>query len=251
MDKNIAFHCLFEQSGTFKNMFKSYGHNAYNYDILNDYGQTDFAVDLFKEIENQFDNITKGTKYKTIFSNMQPKKDFIFAFFPCTYFADTNELLFKGYYGQHEPNLDKTTIERILKRIKNRAYNFALWTKFCFVCQELNIPTIIENPAIGNSYLKLYSAWQPSITDIDRSRFGDKFKKPTYFFAINFEVKENFMWFDKEYSLKIVRKTRGKERSEITSRYADNFYKRFFLKTNHTKPKDLSLFDYAENLNNF
>lgn len=43
-------HCLFEQSGTFKNEFKKLGIEAYDYDILNDYGQTDFQCDLFAEI---------------------------------------------------------------------------------------------------------------------------------------------------------------------------------------------------------
>ena len=43
-------HCLFEQSGTFKNEFKKLGVEAYDYDILNDYGQTDYQVDLFKHI---------------------------------------------------------------------------------------------------------------------------------------------------------------------------------------------------------
>lgn len=43
-------HCLFEQSGTFKNEFKKLGIDAYDYDILNDYGQTDYQVDLYKEI---------------------------------------------------------------------------------------------------------------------------------------------------------------------------------------------------------
>lgn len=43
-------HCLFEQSGTFKNEFKKMGFEAFDYDILNDYGQTDFQCDLYKEI---------------------------------------------------------------------------------------------------------------------------------------------------------------------------------------------------------
>ena len=47
----MKFHCLFEQSGTFKNEAKKLGYEAYDYDILNDYGQTDFQIDLFKEIE--------------------------------------------------------------------------------------------------------------------------------------------------------------------------------------------------------
>lgn len=43
-------HCLFEQSGTFKNEFKKLGIEAYDYDILNEYGQTDYQLDLFTEI---------------------------------------------------------------------------------------------------------------------------------------------------------------------------------------------------------
>ena len=44
-------HCLFEQSGTFKNAFKKYGIKAYDYDIQNEFGETDHVIDLFKEIE--------------------------------------------------------------------------------------------------------------------------------------------------------------------------------------------------------
>lgn len=43
-------HCLFEQSGTFKNEFKKLGIEAYDYDILNEYGETDYQLDLFAEI---------------------------------------------------------------------------------------------------------------------------------------------------------------------------------------------------------
>ena len=50
----VTAHCLFEQSGTFKNEFKKLGINAFDYDILDEFGQTDFKVDLFKEIESGF-----------------------------------------------------------------------------------------------------------------------------------------------------------------------------------------------------
>lgn len=47
----MKVHCLFEQSGTFKNAFKKYGIEAYDYDIQNEFGETDYVTDLFKEIE--------------------------------------------------------------------------------------------------------------------------------------------------------------------------------------------------------
>ena len=60
-------HCFFEQSGTFKNEFKKLGYEAYDYDIQNNFGETDHVVDLFKNIEDAyegkvsiFDNIGGG-----------------------------------------------------------------------------------------------------------------------------------------------------------------------------------------------
>ena len=50
------YHCLFEQSGTFKNEFKKLGFKALDYDILNDFGETDHQIDLFSEIEKAYNN---------------------------------------------------------------------------------------------------------------------------------------------------------------------------------------------------
>lgn len=46
----MIVHCLFEQSGIFKNEFKKLGFEAYDYDIENQFGQTDYQIDLFAEI---------------------------------------------------------------------------------------------------------------------------------------------------------------------------------------------------------
>ena len=50
----MVYRCLFEQSGTFKNEFKKLGYEAYDYDILNDFGETDYKCDLFNEIEKAY-----------------------------------------------------------------------------------------------------------------------------------------------------------------------------------------------------
>ena len=44
-------HCFFEQSGTFKNEFIKLGIPAKDYDIQNNFGQTDYVMDLFAEID--------------------------------------------------------------------------------------------------------------------------------------------------------------------------------------------------------
>lgn len=43
-------HCFFEQSGTFKREFIKLGIPAEDYDIQNNFGQTDHVMDLFAEI---------------------------------------------------------------------------------------------------------------------------------------------------------------------------------------------------------
>ena len=50
----MVYRCLFEQSGTFKNEFKKLGYEAYDYDILNDFDETDYQCDLFNEIEKAY-----------------------------------------------------------------------------------------------------------------------------------------------------------------------------------------------------
>lgn len=51
----MTFHCMFEQSGTFKNELKKLGFDAYDYDILNQFNETDFVIDLFSEINAAYE----------------------------------------------------------------------------------------------------------------------------------------------------------------------------------------------------
>lgn len=55
-DLKRAF-CFFEQSGTFKNEFKKLGVESWDFDIANDYGETDRIMDLFAEIDKAFDGL--------------------------------------------------------------------------------------------------------------------------------------------------------------------------------------------------
>ena len=51
----MTWHCFFEQSGTFKNELKKLGQVAYDYDILNDFHETDFVIDLYDEINKEYE----------------------------------------------------------------------------------------------------------------------------------------------------------------------------------------------------
>ena len=48
-------YCLFEQSGTFKQEFIKLGIPAEDFDIQNNFGQTDHQIDLFAEIEKAYE----------------------------------------------------------------------------------------------------------------------------------------------------------------------------------------------------
>lgn len=69
----MIVHCLFEQSGTFKNAFKKYGIEAYDYDIQNEFNETDYVIDLFKEIDMGYQG------EPSLFDKISPD-DLIFAF---------------------------------------------------------------------------------------------------------------------------------------------------------------------------
>lgn len=59
----MTFHLFFEQSGTFKNELRELGYEAMDYDILNDFGQTDVVIDIFSEIEKSY---AGGVAFSTI-----------------------------------------------------------------------------------------------------------------------------------------------------------------------------------------
>lgn len=227
----MKFHCLFEQSGTFKNVFKDYGHEALDYDILNDYGETNIIIDLFEQIEMEYRNIIENENNHTIFTDMTKENDFIMAFFPCTHFCDANELQYRLWSGGKKLPFDERSVQRLIKRNVERARFFELYLKFTFICQYKGIKTIIENPASsGNkNYLVQFSPIPVAYHEKDRSLYGDSFKKPTNFFAVNFDMKEKFMMFTPNNNIKAVYKAGHgcKIRSEISNLYAQNFYKRF------------------------
>ena len=82
-------HCLFEQSGTFRDIFKKYGYAAFDYDICNDFMKTNYQCDLFYQINCAYDN------KKSILDNIK-EDDLIIAFFPCTRFETQISMAFRG-----------------------------------------------------------------------------------------------------------------------------------------------------------
>ena len=219
----MIFHLLFEQSGTFKKEFKLLGYTAYDYDILNDFGETDYQIDLFNEIEECY---TGGA---SIFDHID-KEDMIMAFFPCVRFEEQVLLWFRGEnYGQK--NWDMTQkLEYNLKLHKELNQLYGMITKLVIVCLRKNLKLIIENPYGTQHYLTRYWCIKPKVIDYNRRDRGDYYEKPTQYWFINCEPKNNF-FMEAQYIApkKVVMDEDKVSRSLISPQYANRFIREFIL----------------------
>ena len=102
-------HCLFEQSGTFKNEFRKLGIPAEDYDIQNNFGETDHVIDLFREIENGWDG------KPSIFDNITPD-DLVLAFFPCIRFCNIAE--YNQRLAQEKWRRDGMPVRQVWEHLK-------------------------------------------------------------------------------------------------------------------------------------
>ena len=173
-------HCLFEQSGTFKNEFKKLGIDAYDYDIQNHFGQTDFVIDLFGEIEKAW------TGEKSIFDDMT-KDDFILAFFPCIHFCNIAEFNQRSAQEQwRRKQMPPRRIYELLKKKSDERYFFYQKCLKLFAAAETRgLRFVMENPWGVMNYTNYFFFMRPTLIDTDRTKRGDKFKKPTAYWFLN------------------------------------------------------------------
>lgn len=127
MKKPIKVHCLFEQSGTFKNEFIKMSIPAEDYDILNDFGETDHVIDLFDEIE-------KAYCYRDSIFDKFKKDDLIMAFFPCTRFEEQIQLSFRGQATQFKKWTDEQKVQYTMKLHKELHDLYELFSMMTIVC---------------------------------------------------------------------------------------------------------------------
>lgn len=235
---NVKFHCFFEQSGTFKNEFKKLGYNAYDYDILNDFGETDYVIDLFSEIEKAYEG--KESIFDTI-----GKEDYILAFFPCVRFENQIMLWFRGQSLQQQNWTYEQKMEKCMELQDELTHNYKLVNKMFIVCIRKGLKIIMENPFSEEHYLRRYWCLLPGVIDRDRRTRGDYFKKPTQYWFMNckptfrplFETTEdNFIGVkDAIRNMGEVKEQLGtdlsqtKVRSMIHKDYANRFIREFIL----------------------
>ena len=178
-------HCFFEQSGTFKNEFKKLGYEAYDYDIQNHFGNTDYVIDLFSEIDNAYNG------ERSIFDTMT-SDDLIVAFYPCIYFCASSMMLMYLSNRNYRNLDDSEKISVILDRNKKRNEYYERLIKFISVVLTRKIRMIFENPWSEQTFLKSNFLKCPDIIDRNRMDRGDFFVKPTAYWFWNCEPESGF-----------------------------------------------------------
>lgn len=251
-------HCFFEQSGTFKNEFIKLGIPAEDYDIQNNFGQTDHVIDLFAEIEKGYDG------KQSIFDNIT-KDDLIVAFFPCIKFCQMSDYNQRSTYERwSREGMEKKKIwEHLKKESDERYFFYQLCLKMHATIDNRGLRMIMENPWSVFNYTNYHWFLKPALIDEDRSLRGDYFKKPTAYWFLNCKPTygESFQPTPKDKRLiqsggsggtKSAQKNRDREakgsskvglcseeRSMISTDYARNFICDFILgkEQAHSQPQ--------------
>lgn len=221
MEIKRAF-CFYEQSGVFRDAFRSFGIPAECYDISDKFGQTDHITDLFNEVSKAFND------KPSIIDGITPE-DLTIAFFPCIHFEQ-----FACMTYQHFSNWMSGWSER--KKTLNSAAKFdqcaifyrRLWELIAVFCDR-GLRLIIENPVNGYTLLN-YLMPKPKYIDRDRTKMGDCYYKPTAYWFFNCDP-EGGVIYEKPKKILNIEKTASNsttgvcsiERSLITPEYARNF----------------------------
>ena len=257
-------HCFFEQSGTFKRAFMEFGIPAEDYDIQNNFGETDHQIDLFSEIENGY------AGKPSIFDTITPD-DLVLAFFPCIRFCNIAE--YNQRLAQEKWRRDGMSVPQVWEHLKkaaderHRFYTLAL--KMHANVEIRGGRLIMENPWNTTNYTNYFWFMKPAIIDTDRTRRGDLFVKPTAYWFLN--CKPTHGMTNQQTPRSMRRSTNigywskkpnpnanhakgstkvglcSEERSMISPDYARNFIADFILgKPSDAKPSQLDMFDMIE-----
>lgn len=233
-------HCLFEQSGTFKNEFIRLGIPAEDYDISNNFGQTDHVIDILDEIKKSYGG---GVSIFDSFGS----SDLVFAFYPCTRFEAFVPLLLRGEQIQQKDWDQEKKLEYSIKTHCELNEMYCCLCEMFIVAYRKGIRMVFENPYTQPHYLTQFFSVKPTFIDKDRREMGDYYQKPTQYWFINCKPEDNLIFEALEYvpRQRIMREgkmnkeaTRYEKRSLIHPQYANRFIRRYLLDVCNQEPKN-------------
>lgn len=122
-------------------------------------------------------------------------------------------------------------IEYDMKLHEELHRNYMLVCKLFMLSLKKGFKLIMENPYSTQHYLLKYFAIKPKIIDVNRRDSGDYFEKPTQYWFVNCEPKNNFVFEAIELQPKktIAKTARGITRSLISEYYVDRFIREYVL----------------------
>jgi hypothetical protein len=192
------------------------------------FGETDCVVDIFKEIENCCASLEIGCFDHTIFAPMTAN-DLLLAFFPCTYFCNSNTMIFQGNARQVRSRTPCDRLHYLIKRAEDRQLFWTRLMQLCWIVEKRGLRMIVENPFSVDSYLWYNFPYRPAVIDYDRTLRGDYMVKPTQYFFIGCEptclqtIQRNKRKRYLQQLPKVSNTIEGAARSMISPDYARNF----------------------------
>ena len=154
-------------------------------------------------------------------------------------------LSFRGQKCEMKNWSYKKKMQYCMKLMSELKHNYDLVNKLFIICIDRNLRLIVENPYSQEHFLRRYWCYQPAVIDTDRRDNGDYFKKPTQYWFLNFEAKNNIIFEPLEYVSidtkdpircmtkkdieKIGAKNRRQARSMIHPQYANRFIREHIL----------------------
>ena len=170
------------------------------------------------------------------------------AFFPCIRFENQIMIHFRGQSHGMEKWTYKQKMINCMKLLSEVKHNYDLVNKLFITFMDRNLRLIMENPYSEEHFLRRYWCYPPSIIDKDRRENGDYFKKPTQYWFLNCEPKNNLVFepieyvavdikdpirqMDKKVIESLGAKNRTQARSMIHPQYANRFIRQYILDSN-------------------
>jgi hypothetical protein len=173
------------------------------------------------------------------------RDDVILAFFPCVRFENQVMLMFRGQQYQIKDWALEKKMEYDMQLLDevNEMYKYV--NHLFIVCIKKNLQLIMENPYSEEHFLRRYWCFQAKIIDRDRRDNGDYYAKPTQYWFLNCEPKNNFLFepikynhlevkdairfMSKEDYKKTGAKSKKTARSMIHPDYANRFIRQYIL----------------------